>query len=182
MATYRMTSGELARYLMKIANDLPMKNEKFVASLAETARKSAERDYSGAEYAGENDVSVSASASYEGLMSKAEVRASGNATLFIEYGTGITKSDAPEARAEIQSGTVLGHGEYGRKNGANEKGWLYKGTPGSNAPSDTEESIHGKGLVHTYGNNATPAMYTARKLVKDRNTYMKAAKEELGNG
>lgn len=53
-----------------------------------------------------------------------QVYASGTGTLFLEFGTGITKADSPSARAELVSqGNIVKHGEYGKKQGANPDGW-----------------------------------------------------------
>ena len=54
-------------------------------------------------------------------------------------------------------------------------GWFYKGVVGQNPPSDTEVSTKKEGLVHTYGNAATPFMYSARKVAEE--TFNKLIKE-----
>lgn len=73
----------------------------------------------------------------------------GHSVLFEEFGTGITKSDSPEARADLTYGDVLNHGEYGRGQGANPNGW----------------KLNGK---HTFGINAQTPMYSAKKKVKEQ--------------
>ncbi len=136
---------------------------KLVKELAKTAQSSASKEYSSAQYAGENDVHVELLQTEE---LKATVSAEGNAALFIEFGTGITKSDAPEARADLKSGSnVVGHGQYGHHLGRMKNGWRYSGSIGSNPPSDTSVITEGKhkGMVQTKGNDATPALYLAKK-------------------
>ena len=82
---------------------------------------------------------------------------SGESVLFVEFGTGITKADSPEARSVLESSGVVGHGEYGRGNGANPDGWYLNGHK-------------------TMGLNAVTPVYRARKealealpnMLKDR--------------
>lgn len=138
-------------------------SEKLTKRLAKTASAEARKGYSTAEYAGTNDVTVSTEP-VDKLRTR--VTADGEAALFIEFGTGINKSDAPEARADLKSGNVVGHGQYGHHLGRFKTGWRYEGDPGSNHPSDTYVIPQGQpheGMVHTKGNDATPAMYLAKK-------------------
>ena len=131
-------------------------------ALAREGCRIASAYYSNAPYAGENDVVVEAISTDK---YRAEVRATGHAVMFIEFGTGITMSGAPEAETKLMSGFPLPHGQYGQGRGASEKGWFYKGEIGNNPPAKTEPSYKKEGLIHTYGNPATPAMYWSRKEV-----------------
>lgn len=76
-----------------------------------------------------------------------QVYASGTGTLFLEFGTGITKADSPSARADLaSSGNLVNHGEYGKKQGANPEGWY--------------DPYHKK---HTKGFDAQTPMYSTKK-------------------
>lgn len=138
-----------------------------VDKLSDIAVTSASDSYAMAPYAGDNDVSVSCQRAGD---LQATISATGNATLFIEFGTGINKADAPEARADLKSGTVVGHGQYGHHLGRLKDGWRYVGSIGSNPPGDTQIITEGdhKGSVHTYGNDAVPAMYMAKKQASNK--------------
>ncbi len=142
--------------IKKVEKEIEDKIAKLVERLAEHGLLVAQIYYSTAEYAGDNDVVVRAQRISDNSW---KIIAEGNATLFIEFGTGVTMPDAPQARAELKSGNPVGHGEYGQGKGAHEKGWFYPGTVGNIAPSNTEPSYKYPGLIHTYGNPATPAMY-----------------------
>lgn len=138
-------------------------SEKLTKRLAKTAASEARKGYSTAEYAGTNDVTVSTEVTDK---LKAKVQAMGEAALFIEFGTGISKSDAPEARADLKTGNIPGHGQYGHHLGRMKNGWRYDGDVGSPHPADTYVIPQGEpheGMVHTKGNDATPAMYMAKK-------------------
>lgn len=179
MATYKMDFKEFAKYLEKQSRKYQDANKKFIELLANEATENAKSFYANAEYAGDNDVAVSYFMASRGKKYSATVQALGQATLFIEYGTGIKKNDAQEARAEIIEGNVLNHGEYGMGRAKNPNGWIYKGSMGENPPQDTAPYSFGSSndFVHTYGNNATPAMYLSKKRIRDTGFYMKAAKE-----
>lgn len=75
----------------------------------------------------------------------------GKSVLFVEFGTGITKADSPEARSILIAGDVVGHGEYGLGNGANPNGWYLNGektmgmdaqTPIYRARKEVSEEMH----------------------------------------
>lgn len=131
-----------------------------VEELAKTGADIARVNFSDAEYAGTHTEDVSFKISDNGK--KATVYADGDAVLFIEFGTGIYKSAPVGEYDEIVSGSVLDHGEYKRKQGANPWGWFYTGSPGPNHPSDTQVAYGKPNTVHTYGNDANSSMYNAR--------------------
>lgn len=146
-------------------NGMQSKCNELVNRLAEIGIKIANVYYSTAPYAGTNDVKVTLEPNGQG---KVKIYASGNATLFIEFGTGITNPyDAPQARALLTDGgvSVAALGQFKHRRGNSKYGWLYpiENGLGSRIPSGTEESDKYPGLIHTYGSNATPAMYHARK-------------------
>ena len=137
-----------------------------VEELAKTGADIARVNFTGAEYAGTHTEDVSFKISDNGK--KATVYADGDAVLFIEFGTGIYKSAPVGEYDEIVSGSVLDHGEYKRKQGANPWGWFYTGSPGPNHPSDTQVAYGKPNTVHTYGNDANSSMYNARLEVEKR--------------
>lgn len=143
-------------------------SKELVNKLTDVAVQKAQEGYSTAEYAGNNDVSVSRANQAE---MRTTVTANGDAALFIEFGTGVSKADAPEARADLKSGNVLAHGQYGHHLGKLKNGWRYPGPMGSNPPADTFVIEWGKdhyGEVVTKGNDATPVLYLAKKHTKER--------------
>ena len=79
--------------------------------------------------------------------------ATGNAVLFIEFGTGVKY---PDDHPEKPSGLV-GRGEYGKGKGKNPAGWRYVGDPGTNGVRS--KAAKKKSVVHTFGNPANQSMY-----------------------
>lgn len=137
-------------------------------------------NFSNAVCTGVNDANVDFKISDDGK--KGTVYADGNAVLFIEFGTGITKPDNQEERDNLISGNVVGHGEYGA-NAMNPHGWFYKGVKG-NAPDDTTDAyrvlkdgtrVPRPGIVHTYGNEANSSMWYSKLQLE--NQFTEIAKE-----
>lgn len=79
---------------------------------------------------------------------KAAIRASGKDVCFIEFGAGVTMGQGYPG--ERPSG-VVGIGDYGKKQGGNEKGWWFT--------DNTKKS------VHTYGNPPAAAMFDAQQTI-----------------
>ncbi len=107
--------------------------------LAQIGQTTATQGFSGARYDGTNDVSVSV----EQIDRGSRINASGNAVLFIEYGSGITLgSGHPEPNG-------YGPGTYPseKQHWNDPKGWWY---------------AHDR---HTYGNPPAAAMYEAEQEV-----------------
>lgn len=145
------------RELKEYEKWLNEKTKEFLKALGEEGVQIATAKFGKAVYAGHNDVSVSMEDRGENAVA---VVAVGNATLFIEFGTGIRYPEHPLAE---DMGMV--RGEYGYRLGGLEKGWRYQGVPG-NVP-DTEVITEGKhaGEVHTFGNPANMCMYfTVKEL------------------
>lgn len=117
-------------------------------------------DFTSALYAGENDVEVSVEPKENGF----EIVATGQAVLFIEFGTGIKNPEHPQ-------GSEFGyiHGTYGQGKGANENGWTYYGVQG-NAGKPVRE-----GVYRTLGNPPARAMYNSAKEM--RNEIYRIARE-----
>lgn len=136
--------AELEAYKQEVES----KTEAFLDVASSMMTEEALLNYSASEKDGLSDSSVSVNASTP-EKGKRRVTAEGRSVLFLEFGTGITKSDSPSARGDLTSGEVVGHGEYGLKHGANEKGWHYNGK-------------------HTFGINAQTPMYSAKKTVQQK--------------
>lgn len=95
------------------------------------------------------------------------IRMVGNEALFVEFGTGVTKADAPQARADLITSGVAQHGGYGSKRGASQKGWFFKRSDvGNNLPADTEPSTKKPGLYHTYGQDAEYPLYRTKQEIE----------------
>lgn len=90
------------------------------------------------------------------------ILAGGNA-IWIEFGTGVHvpgQFDHPVLEDVVGKTSVVRHGEYDKKHGADEKGWFYQ---------DEFGEWH-----HTYGQVADPFFYeTAQMLRKEYATYAK---------
>ncbi len=119
--------------------------------------------FANAKYAGElKPVDITATVSGN----KAEIRASGEQVLFIEFGTGI-KYETPYME---EYGFFAGM--YGNGRGNDPWGWWYRGTPQDNDPPDTEIAKRFRkdgsvkerpGWMHTHGNPANMPMYETQK-------------------
>ena len=100
---------------------------------------------------------------------KRTVIAEGKSVLFIGFGSGgVYPDDHPEAQ---ELGMI--RGEYGHKLGKSEKGWRYKGDPGTSGVPITEGPHAGE--IFTVGNPAKKAMYNARKEIEEE--FTRTAKE-----
>lgn len=147
-----------------IKKNIQRKTEEFEKQLVEQAVHTAGEYYSNAIYAGDNDVTVHRNGN--------EVYADGNAALFIEFGTGVLRMSPPSDVYQSLESTdgLVSHGRYGQGRASSIKGWIYKEKPVMRGvqPADDEESYLKKGFRHTWGNDATPAMYFARKEVIER--------------
>lgn len=137
---------DLARYKQDVKNRV----NRFVARLAELGMTVATIRFQAAQYDGDNDVAVYVEA--DGRV--ARVVAEGKAVAFIEFGTGVRYP-------EHASGTYA-HGTYGKGQGANPKGWIYKGDPGTGGiPVLRKDGSERDGVYRTFGNPPAEAMWTA---------------------
>ena len=131
--------------------------KKLLKKMADEGMNTSSVKFSQAAYDGTNDVTVSVQ-STKGDM-KVAVIAVGNATLFIEFGTGVKYPDTHPDTAK--NGMV--RGGYGHGLGKLKNGWRYEGDPGTNGEVIT--SGKHEGMIHTYGNPANACMYeTIREL------------------
>ena len=159
--------NEVVSNLQKLQDDLKLKGDELATRLGQLGVRIATMYYAQGVYAGYNDVEVTLDET--GKLGTAKIVASGNAVLFIEFGTGVTMPDAYEARAELKSGKVAEHGKYGQGYGADPNGWYYPATNGlgSNPPDGSEYADRNQTFIHTYGNPAFPAMYMTRNDLID---------------
>jgi hypothetical protein len=120
-------------------------------AVAEYGAKIAQREFSFASYDGVNDVRVTANPTELG----AEVRASGNATLFIEYGSGATFGYGHPNPGRYGPGT-WSKGPLGKGHWDNPNGWYYahgiksRGNPPAAAMyhAETEMYYHAYDIVN----------------------------------
>lgn len=101
------------------------------------------------------------------------VEASGTSVLFIEFGSGVNYEESPYV-ADIDF-KISEHGTYGKGQGANEKGWIYNGPPGTGnyaVPAryyDKDGNLKDiPGRWRTWGSPPAYAMYGASKEMHDR--------------
>lgn len=132
----------------------------FLDRVAQEGVEIASVKFERAAYDGTNDISVAVES--RGNNARAVV-ALGSATLFIEFGTGVTYPDNhPEAEA-----LGMKRGEYGKGHGK-QQSWGYYGDPGTNGV--LREKKNGGYVVITRGNPANMPMYKTVKELQDRLT------------
>lgn len=139
---------------------LEKKTAEFLKRLAEEGMSIANYRFEAALYSGVNDVEVTFQ--QVGELEYAVI-ALGQQTLFIEFGTGIYNPDNQTERAEIVSGDIVGHGQYGKGFGKHQK-WAYEGEPGN-----AGWAIKSKpGWSMTSGVPAQSCLYYSRREVEGR--------------
>ena len=123
--------------------------------LADIGEDTARREFAEAEYPGTNDAVVS----QEDRGKETVVAATGTAVMFIEFGTGIRNAPYP---GELPAG-VGRHGTYGKGQGANEKGWIYRGEAGTGEvyPVASRNGRVREGIWRTFGNPPACCMMNA---------------------
>ena len=159
------------RRLERMKRELESKNHEFIEKLALEGIEVADSHFSNAIYDGVNDVSPGQIVWLSD--NEAQIVVSGTTVLFIEFGTGITYTDQHELAGKYGYVRV----GYGQGKGANPKGWIYKGEPGTNGIP-----VKGRpaGVYRTKGNPPARAMYLAGKAMRDR--VEETAREVFGNG
>ena len=164
--------------LTALEGTLNAKADELVRRLAEIGVEVARSEYQSAPYAGTNDVDVDWN--QENGRGTATIRATGNAVLFIEFGTGILNPEDWNARGALSNseGVVL-HGQYDQKKGNSVFGWTYIGDMPENPPVGTNPSYKSSNAIHTYGEAPHPAMYHARKEIIEK--VQEIAKEVFSN-
>lgn len=156
----KLTPEDMSRAIREIEDfkrDIIEKSKELLQEMARIGCEATSFRFAWAAYDGTNDVSCRIENRGETAVA---VVATGNATLFIEFGTGILYADNhPES---AQNGMI--RGGYGRHQGLNPDGWRYKGDPGTNGVPDAKHPEK----VHTYGNPANMSMYQSiRDLERD---------------
>lgn len=137
----------------------------FLGRLAQEGMEIASAKFEQAVYDGTNDVSVTVEPRGNNVQA---VVATGKATLFIEFGTGVTYPDNHPEAGELG----MKRGEYGQGHGK-QQSWGYYGEPGTNGL--LKEKKNGGFVVITHGNPANMPMYETVKELQDR--LMDIAKE-----
>ena len=132
----------------------------FADRLAQEGMEIASIKFSQAVYDGTNDVSVTVEPRGNNVQA---VVATGGATLFIEFGTGVTYPDNHPEAEELG----MKRGEYGQGHGK-QHSWGYYGDPGTNGV--LKEKKNGRFVVITHGNPANMPMYETVKELQDRLT------------
>lgn len=155
---------------MKTLNDnLLNKTSTLVAHLINAGYEIADYRFGIAQYDGTNDVSLSMSFSGN----TATLTASGQAVLFIEFGSGITFTEKNPKAVEL--GFI--RGKYGKGNGS-KPSWVYVGEQGSNGHF-LRETKDEQAVVRTKGNPPANAMYEASKTIRQK--LISEVKEVLFN-
>lgn len=137
------------------------KSEQLLTELSNEGVSIASAKFESALYAGDNDVNVNFE---QRGNNKIAIIATGNATLFIEFGTGVKYPDSHPLASE----SGMKHGAYGHKLGALSNGWRYKGNPGNMGEVITQGKH--KGEIHTYGNPANMSMYLTERELEQKFT------------
>ena len=132
----------------------------FADRLAQEGMEIASVKFSQAVYDGTNDVSVTVEPRGNNVRA---VVATGGATLFIEFGVGVTYPDNHPEAGELG----MKRGEYGQGHGK-QHSWGYYGDPGTNGV--LKEKKNGGFVVITHGNPANMPMYETVKELQDRLT------------
>ena len=141
---------------------LTEKTQEFVKELANEGVQVMSVKFAHATYDGTNDVTCKMEERGENIVA---VMAVGNATLFIEFGTGVRYPDNhPEAH---QNGMI--RGEYGKGQGKNPKGWVYVGDfTGLNGQIVGYVDKYGQFVIRTYGNPANMCMWKTIRELQER--------------
>lgn len=158
----QLNDASINEAITKLENyqkSLQQKCGEFAKRLGELGLDVVRAAYTGAYYAGTNDIEVHLE--FEG--NKCKIVANGPALGFIEFGTGIAH---PLGEFAGQVGAPP-HGTYGQKRGSTGKKWAYKGDPGTIGERDSERPD----IVWTRGNppaNAFPQAVEAMKAEAER--------------
>ena len=147
--------NEALRQLEDYSRKLQDKADKLTKELAAIGLEVARVGFAEAQYDGTNDVSVTVEDKGKGYKA---VVATGQAVLFIEFGTGVTYADNHPQKPD----GIVGRGEYGKGHGS-RRTWGYYGEPGT---SGTVIDRGGKQVVLTHGNPANMSMFNAKERMR----------------
>lgn len=145
--------------LENYSNSLQQKCAEFARRMGELGLDIVRAAYTGAYYAGTNDIEVH----LEFEENKCKIVANGSALGFIEFGTGIAYP-LGEYAGQVNAPP---HGTYGEKRGSTGNKWVYKGDPGNIGQPDSKRPD----LVWTRGNppaNAFPQAVEAMRAEAER--------------
>lgn len=156
---------ELELYELSLKKKLSELNEQVASYGGFIARAR----FSQAMYAGTNDTEITVEPYDKGY----KIIASGQAVIFVEFGTGTKNPEHP-----LSSKFGYHHGTYGKGQGNSSKypnGWTYYGDPGN-----AGQPVPGKeGLYRTQGNPANRCLYETGKDL--RRELARLAKEVFDN-
>ena len=141
--------------IQRFKQDLQQKVDLLAMRLADEGVKIVSVKFQNAQYDGTNDVSVHLENRDKGHYA---VVATGNAVLFIEFGTGVYYGTPAHPEAD-DSGMV--RGGYGQGHGK-QNAWWYYGDLGTNGLD------RGAGKVSTRGNPANMSAYTTVKELESK--------------
>lgn len=142
--------------IRKLNAEWDRKIDEVTRRLAEIGATKASLGFSRAVYTGDNDVSISV----EPIENGYSIIASGEAVLFIEFGSGVTYGYGHPAPMNYGPGTYPGNGHWD-----DSKGWWL--------PKD-------KGGLHTYGNPPSATMYQTGKELQQE--ILRIAREVFTGG
>ena len=142
--------------IRKLNAEWDRKIDEVTRRLAEIGATKASLGFSRAIYTGDNDVSISV----EPIENGYSIIASGEAVLFIEFGSGVTYGYGHPAPMNYGPGTYPGNGHW-----ADPRGWWL--------PKD-------KGGLHTYGNPPSATMYQTGKELQQE--ILRIAREVFTGG
>lgn len=149
---------EVKQSLEKQVVLITQKTRRLMSRLADIGIREADINFRYAQYDGTNDVEVAPAPQWISE-TELEVRASGTAVLFIEFGAGVFYSE-PHPVANL----VMARGTYGQGKGGTGKPWTYYGEAGTNGEYVTTRE---KGDVYrTKGNPANRSMYDAAQEMR----------------
>lgn len=161
--TITLSDREIDRLLREVEdwkNWLLDRTTVFLGRVAQEGMEIASVKFEQAVYDGTNDVSVTVEPRGDNVQA---VVATGRATLFIEFGAGVTYPDNHPEAGELG----MKRGEYGQGHGT-QHSWGYYGDPGTNGV--LKEKKNGGFVVITHGNPANMPMYETVKELQDRLT------------
>jgi len=142
--------------IRKLNAEWDRKIDEVTRRLAEIGATKASLGFSRAVYTGDNDVSISV----EPIENGYSIIASGEAVLFIEFGSGVTYGYGHPAPMNYGPGTYPGNGHWDDPRGW----WLPKN----------------KGGTHTYGNPPSATMYQTGKELQQE--ILRIAREVFTGG
>lgn len=150
------STNRAIKELQKLDAEWDRKIDEVIRRLAEIGATKASLGFSRAVYTGDNDVSISV----EPIENGYSIIASGEAVLFIEFGSGVTYGYGHPKPMQYGPGTYPGKGHWDDPNG-----WYL--------PKDADGT-------HTYGNPPSATMYQTGKELQQE--ILRIAREVFAGG